>query len=116
MFFFSLSALTSITQVDSFNFQVSDEVKYIKTSQSDRTRQLVELNARIEEISSIDLSNMKVLEDEIKNSLSIILASDESRRAAFQLTHEEEQQNVAVCSQVPCLLGHFFFFFLSFQP
>lgn len=80
-----------------FIFQVSDEAKYVKTLKLDRNRQLHELRARVDENSSIELSSAKSFEDEIQSGLNAILASDDIRRASFQLIHEEEQQNVAVC-------------------
>lgn len=99
-----------------FPVQVSDEVKHIKASQSDRMRQLLELHARIDENSSLEISNVKTLEDEIQSNLNNILAADESRRAAFQLAQEEEQQNVAVSLQIAVLEGnHFLFFPLIFS-
>lgn len=76
--------------------QVADEVKYIKTSKTDRSRQLHELRIRIDENASTNSSQRNAFEDEIKSSLNTILASDDSRRASFQLGHEEEQQIVAV--------------------
>ena len=49
------------------------------------------------EHSTMETTNKKTFEDEIQNSLNLIIALDESRRAAQQLVHEEEEQNVAVC-------------------
>ncbi|KAK2659945.1 hypothetical protein Ddye_006478 [Dipteronia dyeriana] len=89
------ASIQNLIQKDRVLAVVADEAKYIKTSKSERTRQLRELHARMDESSSIEINNTKVFEDELQSGLNIILASDESRRAAFQLTHEEEQQNVA---------------------
>lgn len=69
----------------------------MKTSKIDRTQQIHELHCRIDENTLAESTSKKVLEDEIQNSFNSILASDDSRRAEFQLTCEEEQQNVAVC-------------------
>lgn len=69
----------------------------METLISDRSRQLLELCSRIDESSSVEITNKKAFEDEMHTSLNTILASDDSRRASFQLSHEEEQQNVAVC-------------------
>lgn len=52
-----------------------------------------------------DLSYTKSFEDEIQNSLNGILASDDGRRASFQLAYEEEQQIVAV-STILYFLSH----------
>ncbi|CAA6657804.1 unnamed protein product [Spirodela intermedia] len=55
------------------NFSVADEITYVKAST------LIE----------------KVLEDEVVMNLSGILASDDSRRAAYQLAYDEKQQITA---------------------
>lgn len=89
------SSIHSIIQKDRVLAAVSDEAKYIKSSISDRTRQLEELHARMDENSTVETSNKKAFEDEIQNSLNSIVALDDSRRAAQQLVHEEEGQNVA---------------------
>jgi NhaP-type Na+/H+ and K+/H+ antiporter len=92
-----LCLFLSFDQLLYFTLQVSDEAKYIKSSISDRTRQLEELHARMDENSTVETTNKKAFEDEIQNSLNSIVALDDSRRAAQQLVHEEEEQNVAVC-------------------
>ena len=68
----------------------------MKTSKTDRDQQIQELHYRLDENSLAESSSKKAFEDEIQNSLNTVLASDDSRRAEFQLTYEEEQQNVAV--------------------
>ncbi|CAL5385752.1 unnamed protein product [Camellia sinensis] len=87
--------LQSLIQKDRVLSAVADEVKYIKTSKSDRTRQLNELRIRMDENSSLDSNQKKAFEDEILSRLNTILASDDCRRAHFQLAHDEEQQIVA---------------------
>ncbi|KAI8015885.1 BEACH domain-containing protein B [Camellia lanceoleosa] len=87
--------LQSLIQKDRVLSAVADEVKYIKTSKSDRTRQLNELRIRMDENSSLDSNQKRAFEDEILSRLNTILASDDSRRAHFQLAHDEEQQIVA---------------------
>ena len=91
-----ISSLSTL-QFSSFLIQVSDESKYVKMLESDRSRQLQELRAKMDENSSLEINNQKAFEDEIQSSLHTILASDESRSTAFLLAQEEEQQNVAVC-------------------
>lgn len=71
----------------------------MKALKTDRSRQLHELCSRLEEISSAELSSSRTFEDEIQSSFNNINASDDSRKAAFQLCYEEQQQNVAVCGQ-----------------
>lgn len=77
--------------------QVVDEAKYIKSLKTDRTQQIQEIESRMYENSMVESNSKKVFEDEIQSSLNSILASDDTRRAEYQLTYEEEQQNVAVC-------------------
>ena len=88
----------------------------MKTLKTDRSKQLHEFCTRMDETFSAESNNKKTFEDEIQSSLTSILASDESRRAAFQLTYEEEEQNVAVCVQLqlPVLSKYFIIFFFSF--
>lgn len=71
-------------------------MKYIKASKTDRVRQLQELRSRMEEISSAESNQKKAFEDEIQSGLNTILALDDGRRAAFQLSQEEDQQIVTV--------------------
>ncbi len=88
----------------------------MKTLKTDRSKQLHEFCTRMDETFSAESNNKKTFEDEIQSSLNSILASDESRRAAFQLTYEEEEQNVAVCVQLllPVLLDILYFLFLFY--
>lgn len=97
MEFYPLFSRLPSIKFSSFLIQVSDETTYVKMLESDRSRQLQELHAKMDESSSLEINNQKAFEDEIQSSLHAILASDESRRAAFLLAQEEEQQNVAVC-------------------
>ncbi|KAG4194048.1 hypothetical protein ERO13_A06G031500v2 [Gossypium hirsutum] len=88
-------SLHNLIQKDRVLSAVTDESKYVKMLESDRSRHLQELRAKMDENSSSEINTQKTFEDEIQSSLHSILASDESRRAAFLLAHEEEQQNVA---------------------
>ncbi|KAM7514487.1 hypothetical protein LguiA_004070 [Lonicera macranthoides] len=88
-------AIQNLIQKDRVLTAAADEVKYIKTSAADQAKQLQELNARIKENSTADSNQKKAFEDEIRSSLNEILASDDSRRASFQLACDEEQQIVA---------------------
>ncbi|GFP89566.1 beach domain-containing protein lvsc [Phtheirospermum japonicum] len=74
---------------------VADEVKYIKSTTADRKLQLDELRSRMEENTAINSNQKKAFEDQLQSSLSIILASDDSRRSLFQLSLDEDQQIVA---------------------
>ncbi|XP_015579782.2 BEACH domain-containing protein B isoform X1 [Ricinus communis] len=88
-------SIHNLIQKDRVLMAVSEELKYLKTSVSDRSKQLLELRARMDETTSVETANKKAFEDEIHSSLNTILASDDSRRATFQFAHEVDQQNVA---------------------
>ncbi|PPD66411.1 hypothetical protein GOBAR_DD36708 [Gossypium barbadense] len=88
-------SIHNLIQKDRLLSAVSDESKYVKTLEHDRSRQLQELRATMGENSSLEIHNQTAFEDEIQSSLHTILASDERRRAAFLLAQEEQQQNVA---------------------
>ncbi|KAH7849592.1 hypothetical protein Vadar_020109 [Vaccinium darrowii] len=88
-------ALHNLIQKDRVCAAVTDEVKYIKSLKTDRSRQLHELRIRIDENASTDSSQRNAFEQEMKSSLNTILATDYSRKASFQLSHDEEQQIVA---------------------
>nr|XP_011458851.1 PREDICTED: BEACH domain-containing protein lvsC isoform X3 [Fragaria vesca subsp. vesca] len=88
-------SIHNLIQRDRVLAAVAEELKYIKSLDTDRQRQLHELHSRMDENVTAESDNRKAFEDEINSSLTSILALDDSRRAAFQLTHEEEQQNVA---------------------
>jgi len=62
-----------------FILQVADEAKYMKILKADRSKQLHELRARMDETFSAESINKKAFEDEIKSSLTSVLASDYSR-------------------------------------
>ncbi|KAK9032820.1 hypothetical protein V6N11_017863 [Hibiscus sabdariffa] len=87
-------SIHNLIQKDRVLSAVSDESKYVNMLESDRSRQLEDLRVKMVEISSLETHNQKTFEDEIQSSLQTILASDERRRAAFLLAHEEHQQNV----------------------
>lgn len=78
--------------------QASDEAKFIKTLKTDRMRQLVDLRTRMDENLLTESGQKKAFENELQSSLRGLLALDDSRRAAFQLACDEEQQVVAVCT------------------
>lgn len=88
-------SIQNLIQKDRVLAAISDEANYTQISKIDRAQQVQELHIRIDENTLAESSSKQALEDEIQNSLNSILSSDDSRRAEFQLTYEEEQQNVA---------------------
>ncbi|KAJ0790760.1 putative transcription factor WD40-like family [Helianthus annuus] len=87
--------IQNLIQKDRVLAAVSDEFRYLKNCAVDRAKQIDELHVRMDESSSFDLNQLGIFEDEIQSSLNVILASDDSRRASFQLAHDEEQQVTA---------------------
>ncbi|KDP41495.1 hypothetical protein JCGZ_15902 [Jatropha curcas] len=88
-------SIQNLIQKDRVLAAVADEFKYLNTLLTDRSRQLLELRARLDENASLEMTNKKAFEDEIHICLNTVLSSDESRRTLFQFAHEEDQQNVA---------------------
>lgn len=85
----------------------------MKMSKTDRTQQIQELHSRIDENTLAESTSKKAFEDEIQNSLNSVLASEDSRRVEFQLTYDEEQQNVAVCITSFIVLLFIIYIFLA---
>ncbi|KAJ4967218.1 hypothetical protein NE237_019067 [Protea cynaroides] len=85
----------SLIQKERVLAAMADEVKYISTSKADRTKQLDDLRVRMDEFFSAESNQKRAFEDVIQSTLSTILASDDSRRTAFQLAHDEDQQIIA---------------------
>ncbi|KAK4792509.1 hypothetical protein SAY86_022944 [Trapa natans] len=88
-------AIHSLIQKDRVLSAVADEAKYMKSLKTDRDRQLNELRAKVEDALSAEINSRKGFEDDIKSSLTTIVSSDDSRKSAYNLIHEEQQQNVA---------------------
>lgn len=83
--------------------QVADEIRYLRNATVERTNQLIGIRVKMDENKSSDLNQWRTFEEEIRSSLNSILASDDSRRASFQLAHDEEQQVTAVSLQLLAL-------------
>ncbi|XP_057532553.1 BEACH domain-containing protein B isoform X2 [Amaranthus tricolor] len=90
-----MGAVHNLIQKDRVLIAASDEAKFIKSLKTDRLRQLADLRTRIDENVMAESSQKKAFENELQIMLRGILASDDSRRAAFQLACDEEQQVVA---------------------
>ncbi|KAE8701699.1 hypothetical protein F3Y22_tig00110514pilonHSYRG00005 [Hibiscus syriacus] len=94
-----IGPLNNLIHKDRLLSAVAEESKYIKVLESDRSRHLQELRSKMNENSFSEINNQKAFEGEIESSLHTILASDESRRNAFLLAHEEEQIIVTEATQ-----------------
>lgn len=91
-----------------FFIQAVDEAKSVKSANTDRLKQLQELNDKLNEHSLTLTNHLKMIEDDIQSNMSAILSSDDKRKTSFQLAYDEEQQIVAVSSLC-------FYFFAIFK-
>ncbi|KAI3504943.1 hypothetical protein L1887_26753 [Cichorium endivia] len=87
--------IQNLIQKDRVLIAVSEEVKYLRHSRMERTKQVSEFRVRMNENISSDLNHWRAFEDDTRSSLNSILSSDDSRRASFQLAYDEEQQVTA---------------------
>lgn len=78
------------------HLQATDEAKYIKATKTDRIMQLQELNAKIDECTLAEHNQWTTFEEDMTSTINKIVSSDDSRKAAFQLAYDEDQQIVAV--------------------
>ncbi|CAI9292050.1 unnamed protein product [Lactuca saligna] len=86
----------NLIQKDCVRIAVSDEVKYLRNSRAEQTKQVAEFHVRMNEIISSDLNQRRAFEDDIHSSLSSILASDDSIGASFPHSHVSEEV-AAIC-------------------
>jgi hypothetical protein len=77
-------------------YQAIDEAKYVKDAKVDRVRQLQELHSKLDERSIEDIEQLQSFEDDIQFAKAAAISADDSRKAAFQLAFDEDQQIVAV--------------------
>lgn len=84
-----------LIQKDRVLAAVADEEKYMKATKADRVKQIRELQVKLEEHSSSELNHWNAFEEEMKSSINAVLSSDDSRRIAFQLAYDEDQQMIA---------------------
>ncbi|RLM79604.1 BEACH domain-containing protein B [Panicum miliaceum] len=75
--------------------QATDEVKYMRDAKFDRMKLLQELHSKLDERSIQDVEQLQSFEDDIQFAKTAAISADDSRKAAFQLAFEEDQQIVA---------------------
>ncbi|GAB2247807.1 hypothetical protein Droror1_Dr00007689 [Drosera rotundifolia] len=90
-----VDAMHNLLQMDRILLAVSDEANYVKSLKADRVKQLHDFSIRMDDSISINCNQKDAFEADVANSLSAILASDDSRRVACQLAYDEEQQIAA---------------------
>ncbi|KAK1275119.1 hypothetical protein QJS04_geneDACA005727 [Acorus gramineus] len=90
-----ISSISNLIQKERLLVAVVDEVRFMKTLITDRSKQLQEFHVRMDEVVSMDIRQRKMFDDENCINLDAILSSDDSRRVASQLAYDEDQQIVA---------------------
>ncbi|KAK1300212.1 hypothetical protein QJS10_CPB13g00240 [Acorus calamus] len=90
-----ISSISNLIQKERLLVAVVDEVRFMKTVITDRSKQLQEFHVRMDEAVSMDITQRKMFDDENCINLEAILSSDDSRRVASQLAYDEDQQIVA---------------------
>ncbi|KAL5212760.1 hypothetical protein ABZP36_023607 [Zizania latifolia] len=85
----------NLVQKDRVLAAAADEVKYMKDAKADRLRQLQELHSKLDESSIDDIEQLQSFEDDIQFAKTAAISVDDSRKAAFQLAFDEDQQIVA---------------------
>lgn len=86
------SVLTCIPALE----QVKEEARYLKAATTQRIQEVEVLRAEVNEFTNQELQQRKHLEDQSHSMLTVICASDRSRRSAAQLSYDEEQQAISV--------------------
>ena len=81
--------------------------------QDDRLRKLQELNSKLNEYSTKETQLVQIIDDQIRSSITSALSADDSRKTAFQLAFDEDQQIIAVSEMLQkcssaflCFGGH----------
>ncbi|XP_078448149.1 binding protein [Wolffia australiana] len=89
------ASLLSVLQKEKVIVEVVDEVTYIKNSISERLKQLEDLCMKQKDVSVSEMNQQKIFEEEVVMNTSRTLASDDSRREAYQLAYDEKHQITA---------------------
>ncbi|VAI79872.1 unnamed protein product [Triticum turgidum subsp. durum] len=87
--------ILSFIQKDRVLATAAYEVKHMHAVQADRLRNLQKLNSKLNERFTKETQLVQIVDDQIHLSISSALSSDDSRKAAFQLAFDEDQQIVA---------------------
>ncbi|CAM0946806.1 unnamed protein product [Alopecurus aequalis] len=87
--------ILNLVQKDRVLVVAADEVKYMKDAKADRLRQLQELNSKQDERLIEDIEQLQSFEDDIQFAKTAAISADDSRKAAFKLAFDEDQQIVA---------------------
>ncbi|KAG0531834.1 hypothetical protein BDA96_04G056200 [Sorghum bicolor] len=87
--------ILNLVQKDRVLAAATDEIKYMKDAMVDRMKLLQELHSKLDEHSIQDVEQLQSFEDDIQFAKTAAIAADDSRKAAFQLAFDEDQQIVA---------------------
>ncbi|KAL3684694.1 hypothetical protein R1sor_002716 [Riccia sorocarpa] len=89
------SALQNLLQRERITSAVSEERKYIESLVAQRQREVDSLQKELTDVNLWEIQPGKPLDDQISGNLSAICIGDRTRRQAFQLLYDEEQQAVS---------------------
>ncbi|XP_044956208.1 BEACH domain-containing protein B-like isoform X2 [Hordeum vulgare subsp. vulgare] len=87
--------ILSFIQKDRVLATAAYEVKHMHAVQADRLRKLQKLNSKLNERSTKETQLVQIVNDQIHFSITSALSTDDSRKAAFELAFDEDQQIVA---------------------
>ncbi|KAM0867254.1 hypothetical protein ACQ4PT_042104 [Festuca glaucescens] len=87
--------ILSFIQKDRVLATAAYEVKHMQDVQADRLRKLQELHSKLNEYSTKETQLVQIIDDQIQFSITSVLSVDDSRKAAFELAFDEDQQIVA---------------------
>ncbi|BBM99563.1 hypothetical protein MPTK1_1g22060 [Marchantia polymorpha subsp. ruderalis] len=89
------SAVQSLLQRERITAAVREERKYIDSLSTQRQQEVDSLQKELSEVNSWEIQPGKSLEDQILGNLTLICLGDRTRRHAFQLLYDEEQQAIS---------------------
>jgi hypothetical protein len=81
----------------------------MKDATIDRMKLLQELHSKLDERSVQDNEQLQSFEDDIQFAKTAAISADDSRKAAFQLAFDEDQQIVAVSYEQSIFTKHALF-------
>ncbi|XP_023157987.1 BEACH domain-containing protein B isoform X1 [Zea mays] len=87
--------ILNLVQKDRVLTAATDEAKYMKDAIADRMKLVQELHSKLDERSIQDVEQLQSFEDDVQFAKTAAIAADDSRKAAFQLAFDEDQQIVA---------------------
>ncbi|KAL2652898.1 hypothetical protein R1flu_021026 [Riccia fluitans] len=89
------SALQNLLQREKITAAVSEERKYIESLVTQRHQEVDSLQKELTDVNMWEIQPGKLVDDQVTGNLTAICIGDRTRRLAFQLLYDEEQQAVS---------------------